>query len=165
MNGELTAALNKHGFSERGWMIMGYVGSIAHGTYVPKNNPNSIDDKDIMGVILPDENDVIGLGNWEGKQFMELPWDVCLYSLRKYIRLLLNCNPNVLGLLWLDETHYLMRSPEGQALIDAREIFVSKKAYHSFSGYAHGQLKRMTHLAFEGYMGKKAKRTGTEIWI
>jgi hypothetical protein len=43
-------------------------------------------------------------------------------------------------------------------LIDNRDLFVSKKAYHSFIGYAHGQAHRMTHMAFEGYMGEKRRK-------
>ncbi len=37
-------------------------------------------------------------------------------------------------------------------------MFVSKQAYHSFSGYAYGQFKRMTNFKFEGYMGEKRKK-------
>ena len=43
-------------------------------------------------------------------------------------------------------------------LIENRNIFVSKQAYHSFTGYAYGQLKRMTHFACKGYMGEKRKQ-------
>jgi len=66
-------------------------------------------------------------------------------------------NPNVLGLLWLPENFYLHIKPAGQTLIDNRNLFVSKQAYHSFSGYAYSQLKRMTHLSYAGYMGVKRK--------
>lgn len=34
-------------------ILVAYRGSIAHGMYVPKTDPNSIDDKDIMGVCVP----------------------------------------------------------------------------------------------------------------
>jgi hypothetical protein len=43
-------------------------------------------------------------------------------------------------------------------LIKERDIFTSKQAYHSFVGYAYGQLRRTTHLACEGYMGEKRKQ-------
>ncbi len=157
MNGELKAAIEKHNQDINGCILMGYVGSIAHGTYVPQSNPNSIDDRDVMGIVIPSADHIIGLGSWEGKQFMEGCWDVTLYSLAKFIKLLLKCNPNVLGLLWLEKNGYLLKTWVGQLLIDRRDIFVSKQAYHAFSGYAHGQLKRMTHLAYEGYMGAKRK--------
>jgi hypothetical protein len=31
----------------------------------------------------------------------------------------------------------------GQLLRENRDLFVTKKAYHSFSGYAHAQFKKM----------------------
>ena len=43
-------------------------------------------------------------------------------------------------------------------IIENRNLFVSKAAYHSIIGYAHGQLHRMTHGAYEGYMGEKRKQ-------
>jgi hypothetical protein len=60
-------------------------------------------------------------------------------------------------MLWLERKHYIHLDPAGQRLIDARDLFSSKRAYHAFNGYAYGQLKRMTHLAFKGYMGAKRK--------
>ena len=35
-----------------GLILLGYRGIIAHGMYVPQENPNSIDDKDVMGVFV-----------------------------------------------------------------------------------------------------------------
>ena len=32
-------------------ILLGYVGSTAHGTYIPKNDPNCIDDIDVVIVI------------------------------------------------------------------------------------------------------------------
>ena len=36
-------------------------------------------------------------------------------------------------------------------------MFASKRAYHSFSGYAYSQLKKMTPDGVNGKMGKKRK--------
>ena len=35
-----------------GTILMAYRGSIAHGMYTPSTDPDSIDDKDLMGVCL-----------------------------------------------------------------------------------------------------------------
>jgi hypothetical protein len=59
--------------------------------------------------------------------------------------------------LWLRDNHYVERHKYGQILIDNRKLFVSKKAYHSFTGYAYSQLKKMTRAATKGYMGEKRK--------
>jgi hypothetical protein len=80
--------------------------------------------------------------------------------------MLLQNNPNVLSLLWLQENHVINAHPLGRLLIENREIFSSKVAYHSFTGYAHSQLKRMTRFdenAGEGYMGAKRKALAKEM--
>jgi len=54
--------------------------------------------------------------------------------------------------------YYIKISEWGQQLIDNRDMFVGKHCYHSFIGYAYGQLRKMTKLNFEGYMGVKRKK-------
>jgi len=144
-------------------IILGYMGSISHGTYVPSTNPNSIDDKDIMGVCVACENVYFGLGQFEQKEAKYKEWDSVVYEIRKFFRLLLKGNPNVLGLLWLKDPNYIHTDPAGKLIIENRNLFVSKEVYHSFTGYAHGQLHRMTHGACKGYMGEKRKRLVEEF--
>lgn len=160
MNGQLRQVLQRFDrFDlERSMVLMGYVGSLAHGTYVPSSDPTSIDDKDVMGIFVPPESYFLGLDHFEGKQYQEGEWDVTVYEIRKYIRMLLNCNPNVLSLLWLEENDYLIRTPAGRLLLENRDIFVSKAAYKSFCGYASGQLKRMTRLGDESKAYQGARR-------
>src|SRR5688572_28253180 len=118
-------------------------GSVAHGMYVPKSDPNSIDDKDLMGVYIGPLEHYLGFGRdavfekWEGE------WDCVFYEFRKFVGLLLNSNPNVLSLLWLKPNQIIYESLPGQRLRENRDIFVTKQAYHSFSGYAHAQFKKM----------------------
>ena len=139
-------------------IILGYRGSIAHGMYVPPTDPNSIDDKDIMGVCIAPRTVYFGLDSFEQREVFLKEWDSVVYEVRKFVRLLAKGNPNVISLLWLNEGHYIHRTSAGQALIQQRDLFSSKKVYHSFTGYAYGQLHRMTHQAFEGYMGQKRKQ-------
>jgi len=139
-------------------ILLGYVGSIAHGTHIPKTDPNSIDDKDIMGVCIADESVYYGLRRFEQKDIQRGEWDSVVYEIRKFFHLLLKQNPNVIGTLWLRENDYIHVSESGRLILENRNIFVSKAAYHSFIGYAHAQLHKMTHGAFEGYMGEKRKK-------
>lgn len=139
-------------------IFLGYRGSIAHGLYVPSTDPNGIDDKDIMGVFVADKSYYIGLNKQKEtveKWYRE--WDCVYYEIKKLLNLLLKGNPNVLSLLWLDDRFTLKTSAEWDLIKANRNLFVSKKAYHSFAGYAHGQFKRMTHHAKMGYMGEKRK--------
>lgn len=139
-------------------ILLGYVGSISHGTQIPKENPDSIDDIDIMGISIAPENVYMGLKKFEQKEAKYKEYDSVVYEIKKFFSLLLKQNPNVLGLLWLQHQNYIYKSPVGQSIIENRNLFVSKEAYHSFSGYAHGQLHRMEHLACKGYMGQKRKQ-------
>jgi hypothetical protein len=118
-------------------------GSVAHGMYVPKSDPDSIDDKDVMGVYIAPIEHYLGFGRKDVYEKWEGEWDCVFYELRKFIGLLLNCNPNVLSLIWLKESGIIYESSLGRLLRDNRDLFVTKKAYHSFSGYAHDQFKKM----------------------
>jgi len=139
-------------------VLLGYVGSISHGTQIQKTDPDSIDDIDIMGIAIAPENVYMGLKKFEQKEVKYKEWDSVVYEIKKFFSLLLKQNPNVLGLLWLQHQNYIYKSPIGQSIINNRSIFTSKEAYHSFSGYAHGQLHRMEHAACKGYMGQKRKQ-------
>lgn len=138
-------------------ILVGYVGSISHGTY----EKDVTDDEDIMGVSIGNEEHYFGLNSFEHKRTQEGKWDVIVYELKKYINLLLKSNPNVLCLLWLPEKYRIFTSKEGRELIENRNLFVSKNIYHSFSGYAWGQFHKMTHFGENrfktAYMGKKRK--------
>ncbi len=138
-------------------ILLGYRGSIAHGMYLDPTNPESVDDKDIMGVAIGPESSYFGLDTFNQKECMLREWDAVTYELIKYVRLLKNSNPNVLSLLWLKEQHYIYKDAWGSLLIKHRNLFVSKKIYHSFTGYAYAQLKKMTHNTYDGYMGEKRK--------
>lgn len=129
-------------------ILLGYRGSKAHGTYIPNSDPNSIDDIDLMGVAIAPLDYYFGLKKFEQFSIMHDVWDVVIYDIRKFCRLLLKCNPNVMSMLYLEDDMFLRKTELGQKLIDNRDLFVSKLAYKSFSGYAYGQLERMTR--FEG---------------
>ena len=139
-------------------ILAGYRGSIAHNMYIPDTDPNSIDDIDLMGVFIAPVEHYIGItkNNETVERFVE-QYDVVSYEYIKFVRLLLKANPNVMALLWVKDNHYLKRHDYGQVLIDNRNLFVSKDAYKSFTGYAYGQLKKMEKFNFNGYMGKKRK--------
>ena len=143
------------------WNVLtAYRGSIAHGMFVPNSDPDSIDDKDIMCVCIPPLEYYFGLKTYGSRGTKENKfneWDCVTYEFKKFISLLIKSNPNVLGMLWLEEKHYIYRAPIIKELIERRDLFVSKQAYYSFAGYAKGQMHRMTHGACLGYMGAKRK--------
>lgn len=142
-------------------MILGYRGSLAHGTHIPDTDPNSVDDIDLMGVIVPDLSHYFYLnqfGSRGTKEIKDDPWDVVVYEFHKFINLLLKSNPNVISLLWLKDDLYLNKTFEGELLIQNRDLFSSKVAYHSFIEYATAQLSRLQRGVYNGYMGEKRKK-------
>ncbi|HSE26314.1 MAG TPA: nucleotidyltransferase domain-containing protein [Pyrinomonadaceae bacterium] len=118
-------------------------GSVAHGMYVPKNDPDSIDDKDVMGVYIGPLEHYLGFDRKDVYEKWEGEWDCVFYELRKFVGLLLNCNPNVLSFLWVKANGIIFEGPLGAKLRERRDLFVTRKAFHSFSGYAHDQFKKM----------------------
>jgi predicted nucleotidyltransferase len=141
-----------------GLILLGYRGSLAHGTYTPQEDPDSIDDKDCLGVFIGSLDHYFGYKQREQRECMIREWDAVSYEFRKYVKLLSQANPNVLSLLWLNPQHHIGITPMGQELIANRHLFATKKIYHSFTGYACAQLKKMTAYQRDGYMGEKRKQ-------
>lgn len=73
----------------------------------------------------------------------------CVYELRKFLKLASNCNPNVIEILWVEPEDFFIRKPEFEKIHEIRDLFLSKKARFTFSGYAFSQIKRCaTHRSF-----------------
>lgn len=139
-------------------VLMGRRGSEAHGTFVPSTDPNSIDDRDLMGVCIPPARYYLGISHWQGAEAIHGCWDVVLYEFRKFVGLLMKQNPNVIGMLWLEPEDYLYLSPEGRLLLEHRHLFRHREvAAAAFEGYAYSQIRKMHGGAFRGYMGARRK--------
>lgn len=134
-----------------------YRGSIAHGTYIPNNNPNSIDDKDVLGIAIPTPEYFFGLKRFEQFEQKKHYWDVLIYDFRKFVGLLVKANPNVMQALWTPKHHILKSSWQFELLVENRHLFVHRGIYKSFCGYSYGQLHKMENMAYNGYMGEKRK--------
>jgi len=69
-----------------------------------------------------------------------------VYDLRKFLRLAAEANPNLLEALYCRDEEVRLLTPVGRRLRDARRLFLSARARHTFAGYATAQLKRIeTH--------------------
>lgn len=125
-------------------ILLGLAGSYSYGT----NNENS--DIDVRGIALNRKSDLIGMTAFE--QYVDNHTDTTIYSFRKMINLLLNCNPNTVELLGLNPEHYLFLNGTGKELIQNSSLFLSKRAIQSFGGYADAQLRRLQNaLARDTY--------------
>jgi predicted nucleotidyltransferase len=69
-----------------------------------------------------------------------------VYELRKFLRLALDANPNILDVLFCRDEEVRVATPIGRAIREHRGLFLSAKCKFTFSGYAAAQLKRVeTH--------------------
>jgi predicted nucleotidyltransferase len=66
-----------------------------------------------------------------------------IFSLRKFMVLAANVNPNIVELLWTDPSDHFVKEPLMDQLFDNRHLFLSSKAKFTFSGYAHSQLAKI----------------------
>jgi predicted nucleotidyltransferase len=124
------------------------VGSTAYGV------SNDSSDIDIYAVSIP-RKDVIfpkhipGFGKppvffnsyqKHGVVIVNAEYDVSIYGIVKYFQLCMDCNPNMIDSLFVPDDCITYMSDIGEKIRDNRHLFLSKKCYHTFKGYAKKQL-------------------------
>ena len=87
-------------------MLLGVSGSYGYGT----NREGS--DIDFRGVTLNLPSDLIGLTSFD--QYEDANTDTVIFSFYKLVNLLLNCNPNTIEILGLDDDQYVIKTAIGQ---------------------------------------------------
>ena len=124
---------------DTGTILLTRAGSHAYGTSTPTS------DLDVRGVFIPPVEYILGMSKIE--QYQEAGTadrpDLVIYELRKYIALAADANPNILEIVFADDSDILSITDVGRILRSNRHLFLSKKARHTFSGYAMSQLKRI----------------------
>ena len=122
-------------------LLLGYGGSYAYGTNIETS------DIDVRGFYQNPIDELLGIKP-DSEQYCDDKTDSVVYSLKKLIQLLSNCNPNTIEILGL--TEYLYMTPEAQLIIDNKDVFLSKRAIHTFGGYAASQLNRLMNKSGRG---------------
>lgn len=110
------------------------VGSTAYGTNTPES------DIDMKGICVPPIEYYFGGRVFEQQEFSA---DHTVFSLKKFVHLAQDCNPNIIEMLYTKEEHIILNTVWGESLRANRDMFLSKKARHTFGGYAHAQLQRI----------------------
>lgn len=127
---------------EKRTVFLSVVGSRAYGTH------HDGSDYDKAGVMIPPSKYFFGLDKFE--QFRDFPGeDKVIYDFKKALSLISDNNPNMLDLLFTPERCILKIERPWEIMIDNRDLFISKKCRHTYSGYAFAQLRRIeTHRKF-----------------
>ena len=131
---------------ERRTILIGLAGSHGYGL----NRPGS--DLDYRGIFIAPKQYYLSFDKIEQKEsgwstepgmfdFLDGQQDTVIYELKKVIQLLAGANPNILELLWLKQ--YPVKTVVGEYLIQHRQIFLSKRVKHTYSGYAFAQIKKI----------------------
>ena len=146
LNDKMYSFLKEH---EKLGNNIGYLtlsGSKAYGTSVPTS------DTDIRGFYFDNPINLLSLKGDKKDEVEDLATDTTIYSLRKFLNLALNCNPNVIEMLGTRDEDVLVQSEVSAWLRENVEYFLSKKAYVTFVGYATAQLRRLENaLARDSY--------------
>lgn len=144
-------------------ILLSLNGSRAYGMHRPDS------DVDLLGVCIPPKEYFFGfqnqfeqfdksghmqqfiplLGAEEQRVVAETKIEGTVYGIQKFFTLAKDCNPNLIQLLYSEDTSLLICNNLGRKLRRNRGLFLSKNARFRFSGYAMSQLKRIqSHRGF-----------------
>ena len=111
-------------------------GSQAYGTNVEGS------DEDFKGFSIPPQPYFLGFcGRFEQAEFKKP--DMVIYDIRKFFRLAADCNPSIIEVLFTQERDHRLVTDLGRMVLEKRDLFLSRKAMYTFSGYATSQMKKI----------------------
>jgi predicted nucleotidyltransferase len=121
---------------ESSLIVSHYSGSLAYGTNLPTS------DIDIRGIYVADSDYI--RNPWLNTGEITLPKDdTKFYELNKFVKLIVDQNPNIVESLWVDNKSIIETSDAYEYLRSQRDHLLSSKMMHTFCGYAFSQLKRI----------------------
>jgi predicted nucleotidyltransferase len=118
-------------------LVKHYAGSIAYGTNLPTS------DTDFRGIFCADPINVRTPFYTINQKEDQAEEDTVIYELAQFMKLALDCNPNVIETLWVDERDVVFSTPAYELLRAAAPKLLSSKIAFTTSGYALSQLKRI----------------------
>ena len=126
-------------FNPEDYLIFeGIVGSKLYGTALPDS------DTDQRGICIPPKEILLNpFMNFEQKDSGFEEEDRCIYALGQYFKLCADMNPNIVEILFIPESHYLTMSNYWATVLNRKDLFLSKKAKYTFSGYGISQFNKI----------------------
>jgi len=118
-------------------LVKMYAGSVAYGTNLPTS------DVDFRGIFCGNPVNIrtpfFPVREWDDSS----EEDTKYFELSHFMKLTLDCNPNIIELLWTDDSDIVMRTPAYDYIRSKRSELLSSKIAFTTSGYAMAQLKRI----------------------
>ena len=126
---------------------------IRTGSHLYGTNTES-SDEDFCGIVLPDVSEVFGFEHMEEQDVSTVSKNAAgknnsdavdrkFYEFRKFIKLALDNNPNILEMLFVNDENIIFNSEIGKKLLAMRELFPHQGLSQKFGGYAKSQLHKM----------------------
>jgi predicted nucleotidyltransferase len=122
-------------------------GSHLYGTNTPES------DEDFVGVFIPHKEYLIGFKEVKevdcsivdkdesGKNTKDAT-DIKVYSLKQFLKLAGDVNPNIVELLFVNKENILFMSEDFRIFRENYHLFINERVQHSFQGYARQQFKK-----------------------
>lgn len=131
-------------------------GSYAYGTNI--ETKDHVSDFDVRGIYLNSREEILTM-NCRDKPIENHDLDCTIYPLKEIIKLLINVNPNTIEILGTKPKHLFICNSIGELLRNNIGLFLSKRVYASFGGYAIQQLRRLENaLAHDSYPQDKKEK-------
>jgi len=105
-------------------------------------NATKDSDIDTRGVFIPSKEYFYGFSK-RVEQFEDKVNDIVFHEIKKFFKLAIANNPNIVEYLFIPIENHLLITDEWKQILDNRDYFISKKCKFTFSGYAHSQFKRI----------------------
>jgi len=98
-------------------------------------------DTDKRGVCIPPMRVLLDpFQKFEQKDSFDEDDDRTIFNLEKFFKLCADCNPNIVELLFIPDDKVLFMSDAWEKVLENRNLFLSKKAKWTFTGYAFSQV-------------------------
>lgn len=90
-------------------------------------------------------------------------YDVTIFSIVKYFRLCMECNPNMIDSLFAPRHAVLFSTPIAEMVREKRRLFLHKGAWFKFKGYSYSQMHKMRIKKPEGKRKEQSEKYGLDL--
>ena len=90
-------------------------------------------------------------------------YDLTVYSIVRYFRLLADCNPNIIDTLFVPRHCVVYSTSIGELVRESRHLFLHKGCWATFKGYAYAQMHKMRSKVPEGKRINIVKTFGYDV--